>query len=173
MWRDSLAHWNNAIALATPTIGDLKELFRVQELGQVTPEAADLAAITGNLVVTVRPTDRLADTTLANSLGLVVDPSYFIDSQVVFSTSEPFRLFGIPMPASAQTTLDRLRALPLHDLSLASQLGIWTIYCHKALALHFLGRSDFSTDPADSRLAYVEFFFPLQYSAEVLPVLET
>ncbi len=89
--------------------------------------------------------------------------------------SEPVRaaleFHGIALVDSASSVLSAMNAEGLSPLELSTDQELFTIIYGKAVILEFLPSGESTVDPADSRLATVQYNFGPEYVGKVAPLL--
>ena len=169
---DLAAIWNRAVCLDRPTVGDVVALGTAGELKAVFPHSRSIFLLAPNLIVRIPPGTALATDCPVLSISAITVADFFVGSAVETSDLPDFSLLQCIFPCSAQDLLAHVRRVVPAPISLASFKNRWLLHYGDALVLMFFA-GERADDPADSRLAQVEFYFQTPYKGAVPPLIRS
>jgi hypothetical protein len=161
------SRWNRAVSLKSPTASALVAQLRGTPQ-RVFKDVPDFLYLGSNLLLKLPPANEYGEGVPALSISLILKQGLFpANSQILTEDLPRFVFLGTTVPCSAQAMLDHLTKADAKSVTTSTEQDRWTIYYGEGLSLLFLPRKGDVSDPVESDLAMIEFFYSLPFRGQL------
>jgi RHS repeat-associated protein len=169
----SVESWNKVVHLVQPTLTVLETAIN-SRAHPVFACAPNILQIGDNLLLRLPIGAVKAPAERINSVSFILRARFFTaPNSMPVEDIEGLAIFGIPLSVSAQAFLNAMKDEGLSGFALSTGINKWTIQYAGALSFEFAAKGDFGTDPTESEMLAVTYYFGNSYTGYRLPQLET
>jgi len=166
------SRWNQAVLLKSPTASAIISLLEAAPQ-TVFEDVPDFLYLGNNLLMKLPPASKYGEGVPALSISLILRGSFFPGNASVRTEHLPrFAFLGTTVPCSAQAMLEHLTMTDAKNVATSTEQDRWTIHYGEGLSLLFLPLREAISDPGQSELAIIEFFYSLPFRGRLSPKVE-
>jgi len=158
--------WNRAVSLKSPTASAVVSLLGAAPR-RVFEDVPDFLYLGNNLLLKLPPASEYGEGVPALSISLILRGGLFPNALIRTEDFPRFAFLGVTVPCSAQAMLEHLTKTDAKNVTTSTEQDRWTIYYGEGLSLLFLPLRDAGSDPGQSELAMVEFFYSLPFRGQL------